>query len=56
VCRWAADRGVDLIVAGTHGDAPGPRLPGGFARQLALHAPCPVMLVPPAARHPADAV
>lgn len=47
VCEWAREHGADLLVAGSHGDEAGPRLPGGFARQLALHAPCPVMLVPP---------
>jgi nucleotide-binding universal stress UspA family protein len=46
VCVWAAQHDVDLIVAGASHRSTGVRLPGSFAREVAVHATCPVMLVP----------
>jgi nucleotide-binding universal stress UspA family protein len=46
VCRWAEEHGVDLIVAGAGRHVTGTRLPGSFARKVAVHSRCPVMLVP----------
>ena len=46
VCRWAEDHDVDLIIAGAGRHVTGTRLPGSFAREVAVHSRCPVMLVP----------
>lgn len=49
VCRWAADNGVDLIVAAAHRGVVERTLLGGFASYVAYHAPCSVLLVRPPA-------
>lgn len=49
VCRWAAENGVDLIVAAAHRGVVERTLLGGFAAYVAYHAPCPVLLVRPPA-------
>ena len=55
VCRWAADNGVDLIVAAAHRGVVERTLLGGFASYVAYHAPCPVLLVhPPAVPEESD--
>ena len=48
VCRWAADNGIELIVAAAHRGIVERTLLGGFAAYVAYHAPCPVLLVRPA--------
>jgi nucleotide-binding universal stress UspA family protein len=45
--EWAAEAGVDLMVAATHRGLVERALLGSFAGYLAHHAPCPVFLVPP---------
>lgn len=47
VCAWAAENGVDLIVAAAHRGFVERTLLGGFATYVAYHAPCPVLLVHP---------
>lgn len=49
VCRWAAEEGVDLIVAAAHRGVVERTLLGGFASYVAYHAPCPVLIVRPPA-------
>ncbi len=49
VCGWAADNGVELIVAAAHRGVVERTLLGGFAAYVAYHAPCPVLLVRPPA-------
>lgn len=49
VCHWAAENGVDLIVAAAHRGVVERTLLGGFAAYVAYHAPCPVLLVRPPA-------
>jgi nucleotide-binding universal stress UspA family protein len=45
--EWAADAGVDVMVAATHRGLVERALLGSFAGYLAHHAPCSVFLVPP---------
>ncbi|MGD9697009.1 MAG: universal stress protein [Thermoleophilia bacterium] len=47
-CDWARESGCDLMVAATHRGRLERALLGSFAGFLAHHAPCPVLLVPPA--------
>ena len=47
VCAWAADGGVDLLVAGAHRGRMERFALGSFAGFVAHHAPCPVLLVRP---------
>ena len=47
VCDWAAENGVDLIVAGAHRGLLQRIALGSFAGYLTHHAPCAVMLVRP---------
>jgi len=47
VCTWAADAGVDLLVAGAHRGRMERFALGSFAGFVAHHAPCPVLLVRP---------
>jgi nucleotide-binding universal stress UspA family protein len=47
VTAWAAEQGVDLIVASAHRGKVERALLGSFATFLAYHAPCPVLLVRP---------
>jgi nucleotide-binding universal stress UspA family protein len=49
VCEWAAGSGCDLLVAASHRGRVERLLLGSFASYLAYHAPCPVLLVRPAA-------
>jgi nucleotide-binding universal stress UspA family protein len=49
VCDWAAEAGVDLLVAAAYRGALNRALVGSFARHVAYHAPCPVLLVGPGA-------
>jgi nucleotide-binding universal stress UspA family protein len=49
VCDWARSAGCDLLVAASHRGLMERVLIGSFAAYLARHAPCPVLLVPPAA-------
>lgn len=52
IVRHAESIGADLIVMGTHGRSGIERvLLGSVAERVVLHAECPVMLVPPGARH-----
>lgn len=46
VVDWAREAGCDLLVAASH-DTPARLGFGGFARHLAHHAPCPVLLARP---------
>lgn len=48
VCTWAADAGVDLIVAASHRGLVERVLLGGFAAYLVRHSPCSVLLTRPA--------
>jgi nucleotide-binding universal stress UspA family protein len=48
-CDWAADEGVDLMVAARHRGLVERTLLGSFAGHIAHHAPCPVLLIPPGA-------
>jgi nucleotide-binding universal stress UspA family protein len=45
--EWAAEAGVDVMVAATHRGLVERALLGSFAGYLAHHAPCSVFLVPP---------
>jgi nucleotide-binding universal stress UspA family protein len=45
---WARDHGVDALVAASHRGLVERALLGSFAGYLVHHAPCPVLLVPPA--------
>lgn len=47
VVAWAREAGCDLIVAASHDDVAERLGFGGFARHLAYHAPCPVLLARP---------
>lgn len=47
-CAWARENGVDAMVAATHGGRVERALLGSFASFITQHAPCPVLLVPPA--------
>ena len=47
-CDWARDAGCDLLVVATHRGLVERSLLGSFAGHMAHHAPCPVLLVPPA--------
>lgn len=49
-CEWAADQGCDVVVVATHRGLVERSLLGSFAGHVAHNAPCPVLLVPPAAR------
>jgi nucleotide-binding universal stress UspA family protein len=49
VCDWAAQADVDLLVAAAYRGAINRALVGSFARHVAYHAPCPVLLVGPGA-------
>lgn len=49
VCDWAAEAGVDLIVAASHRGLVERVLLGSFAGYLARHAPCSVLLTRPGA-------
>jgi nucleotide-binding universal stress UspA family protein len=52
IVRYAASIGADLIVMGTHGRSGVERvLLGSVAEKVVVDAECPVMLVPPGARH-----
>jgi universal stress protein A len=46
-CAWAADAGVNVMVAATHRGLVERALLGSFASHLAHRAPCSVFLVPP---------
>jgi nucleotide-binding universal stress UspA family protein len=46
-CDWAAEQGVDLMVAARHRGLVERTLLGSFAGHIAHNAPCPVLLVPP---------
>jgi nucleotide-binding universal stress UspA family protein len=46
-CDWAAENGVDVMVATRHGGRLERALLGSFAAYLTQHAPCPVLLIPP---------
>lgn len=46
-CDWAAEEGVDVMVAASHRGLVERSLLGSFAGHIAHHAPCPVLLVPP---------
>jgi nucleotide-binding universal stress UspA family protein len=45
ICRWAADSGVDLLVAGGRGAGWTAAVLGSVTRHLVDHAPCPVLVV-----------
>lgn len=45
VCDWAADNGVDLLMAASHRGLVERVLLGSFAGYLVHHAPCAVLLV-----------
>lgn len=47
VCGWAADAGVDLIVAASHRGLVERVLLGSFAAYLVRHSPCSVLLTRP---------
>ena len=47
-CDWAREVGCDLMVAATHRGLVERSLLGSFAGHVAHHAPCAVLLVPPA--------
>ena len=47
-CDWARETGCDLMVVATHRGLVERSLLGSFAGHVAHHAPCPVLLVPPA--------
>ncbi len=47
-CDWAREAGCDLMVVATHRGLVERSLLGSFAGHIAHHAPCPVLLVPPA--------
>ncbi|HSJ73798.1 MAG TPA: universal stress protein, partial [Miltoncostaeaceae bacterium] len=46
-CKYAADAGIDLLVAAAHRGLVERAMLGGFAAYVAYHAPCPVLLVHP---------
>lgn len=48
-CDWARETGCDLMVVATHRGVVERSLLGSFAGHVAHNAPCPVLLVPPAA-------
>lgn len=48
VCEWAAQAGVDLLVAASHRGLVERVLLGSFAGYLVRHAPCAVLLTRPA--------
>lgn len=48
-CAWAGEAGCDLMVVATHRGLAERTLLGSFAGHVAHNAPCPVLLVPPAA-------
>lgn len=50
-CAWAAAEGVDLMVVASHRGRVERALLGSFASYVSHHAPCPVLLIPPAADH-----
>lgn len=55
ILEQAATLGVDLIVMGSHGrSAPARWFLGSVAEAVVRHAPCPVMVVPPPEREPAQ--
>jgi nucleotide-binding universal stress UspA family protein len=54
VCEWAEGACVDLLVAGAYRGPVERALKGSFARYLAYHASCPVLLVGPRAGPVAD--
>ncbi|HET6691636.1 MAG TPA: universal stress protein [Miltoncostaeaceae bacterium] len=45
---WAREAGCDVLVAARHSGRVERVLVGSFARHLVDHAPCPVLLIPPA--------
>lgn len=47
-CRWATDEGADLLVLASHRGRIERALLGSFASFVSHHAPCPVLLIPPA--------
>ena len=47
VCTWAADNGVDLLVAGAERGKMQRLLLGSFATHLARHASCDILLARP---------
>lgn len=47
VCAWAAENGVDLLVAGAERGRVERLLLGSFALHLARHAPCDILLARP---------
>lgn len=47
-CEWAREAGVNALVAAAHRGLVERALLGSFAGYLVHHAPCPVLLVPPA--------
>jgi nucleotide-binding universal stress UspA family protein len=50
IVRYASERGVDVIVLGTHGRGPVRRaFLGSVAERVVREAPCPVLIVRPAA-------
>ena len=54
-CQYAADAGIDLLVAAAHRGLVDRAMLGGFAAYVAYHAPCSVLLVhPPIAREGLD--
>jgi nucleotide-binding universal stress UspA family protein len=46
-CQYAADAGIDLLVAAAHRGLVDRAMLGGFAAYVAYHAPCSVLLVHP---------
>jgi len=51
-CRWAADQAVDLLVCAAHRNLAQRIALGSFAHHLVNHAPCPVLVLRPAAERP----
>ncbi len=54
ICRWAAEAGVGLLVAGAHGGGWPTAVLGSTTRRLVDHAPCSVMVVRDASRRSAE--
>jgi nucleotide-binding universal stress UspA family protein len=50
VCEWAAESGVDVLLAGRHRGFLDRVTLGSFAGYLVHHAPCAVLLMPPPRR------
>ena len=47
-CDWAAEAEADVMVAASHRGAVERMMLGSFANYLTHHAPCPLLLIPPA--------